>query len=466
MHDKNQDAEHSKKAIEISPEHFARVQRITRMGSWRLYLDTGMIEATAEGCRVYGIAEELFSFSEIKKIPLPEYREMLDRAMENLLQGTAEYDVEFRIKRADDGKMRYIHSVAEFDSEKRIVTGTIHDITRRKEIELALSDKEARYRSLFDNSVSGLVYVDTDGRILEINRKMLQLLGSPSIEETKKLNMLTFPLLIKVGFSADLEKVIKTGKSLSNSTNYVSKWDTTHFLEYDIIPIKDEDVLHGIMVKIEDITLKKQAETRIESLLKEKDIILREVHHRIKNNMNSMEGLLKLQIENSPDDNVRKELKDAVARLSSMRILYEKLYQSEDFMGTSSEEYLSKLIDDIAGVFPESENITIIKHIEDFMMPPEITFALGIIINEILTNALKYAFNVEGGNKVILVSANKKDNSVNIMVRDNGAGFPEPGEKPQRGFGLQLIRMLAEQIGGKAEFQNDGGAVVSIKFDI
>lgn len=453
--------------IEISNEHFARVQNLVHLGSWKLDLETRTVEGTKEARKIYGVSSEQLSLSFLQSIALSGNREILDLEMNNLIAGNSEYNIEYQIKRVSDGEIRTIHSMAEYDPVGNSVTGTFQDITERKKIEYALADSERRYRTLFDNSVSGILYMGLDGSIIEINRKMLEFLGSPSQEETKRINMLTFPLLVQVGFSADLAAVLKDRKSVSNSANYESKWGKTLYLEYDLTPIESGNSFIGVMGKIEDITERKHAEARIEALLKEKDIILREVHHRIKNNMSSIESLFRLQVDNSDNFEVKTELKDAISRLSSMRVLYEKLYQSDDFMETSSKAYLTRLIDDIAEVFPESENITIEKQFEDFMIPSKITFSLGIIINELLTNSLKYAFTKDDENKLIFVSAKKTGTTVSIIVRDNGvgyAGFDNPAESS--GFGLQLVRMLSEQIGGSTDFYNDDGAVFTIDFRI
>ena len=455
-----------KAGIHLSNEHYADVQRLVNLGSWKLDINSGVVEATEQAKRIFGVEKEHLSLEFVQSRALPEYRLMLDSALEKLINEKAPYNVEYAIRRYSDDEIRHLVSIAEYDQESSIVTGSIQDITDRKNIEKALSESEQRYRSLFDNSVSGIVYCDSAGRILEANRTMLQMLGSPSLEETKKINMLEYPMLVKVGFSADFRKAVDTGTNIVGSAYYTSKWGTNHYFEYTLTLLKDDQLTLGVMGKIEDMTERKQAEERIESLLREKDLILREVHHRIKNNMTSIESLLKLQINATDDSCTRESLQEAVGRLSSMSVLYEKLYQSKDFMQTSSVAYLSKLIEDIAAVFPGNSDIKISTDIDEFMLPSDITFSLGIIINELITNSLKYAFANCSEEKSITVSAKEADGEVWIVVRDNGCGFDIPGQSSGGGFGLQLVRMLTEQIGGAATFSNDCGTVFSITFRI
>ena len=460
------EASGSESFLSSNPGYFDRIQQIGKIGLWKYDLETGKMLGTPEAAGIYGLEFSSVSLEKIRSIALPEFRESLKKEMRGLIKGTSDYDIEFRIRREDNGEIRTIHSIAEFDVSERQITGIIQDITERVQMESALAESEKRFRSLFENSVSGIIFVASDGSILEINKRMLTMLGSPSISETKKINMLTFPLLVEVGFSDDLRKAIETGESVFNSTNYKSKWGVTIYLEYYLTPISSGGRLIGVMGKLEDITARKTAEMKVEALLNEKDLMVREVHHRIKNNMASMEGLLRLQIDNTDNPEVKTGLKEAVSRLGSMRILYEKLYQSGDFMETETGPYLSRLIDEIISVFPEGDEVVIEKNIDNFAVPTDKIFVLGIIMNELLTNCMKYAFNDKTDDKRIFISAVKSGKCVSIKIHDNGPGYPEADPLSSGGFGLRLIKMLSEQIGGNALFKNEDGAVFTLNFDV
>ena len=453
--------------LEQSEEHFRIIQKLAQLGSWRIDLDSGTIVVSKEASRIYGVEHKKYSLEYTKSTALSEYRPMLDEAMKNLIENDAEYDVEFQIKRVRDGVIRDIHSVAEYDKTKRIVTGMIHDITTSKNAERSLQESEERYRSLFDNSVSGIIFADHKGRIIEVNTKMLELLGSPSMEATKKINVLTFPLLVEAGFAADFQKVLETSSVVRGSTRYVSKWGTEHYLEYALNPVKTGEKVIKIIGKVEDITHRKKAEEKVVSLLAEKDTLLKEIYHRLKNNMASIESLLKIQLENSDDPCVIAPLQDAAGRLSSMRVLYDKLYMSADSIHTSIEDYLTTLIDEIFEVFPGSRNIKIVKNIQNFFIPSDKIFPLGLIMNELLTNAFKYAFTDEEKEGLLEISVVLSEGNVRLTVRDNGSGYDfSNGAGKTTGFGLQLIRMLAKQIGGTVDFENDNGAECLINFKI
>jgi PAS domain S-box-containing protein len=206
-----------------------------------------------------------------------------------------------------------------------------------------------------------------------------------------------------------------------------------------------------------NITERKLAEESIQKLLAEKELLLREVHHRIKNNMNSIIGLLTIHSEKLDNPEAIAALQSAKSRVLSMLVLYDKLYRSQEFRTVSTSGYLASLVDEIIAIFPNKASVQIVKEIDEFILDTKKLFPLGILINELLTNAMKHAF--EGRDSgVIFVSASMADRATRIIIRDNGKGLPESFEaaKPA-GFGLQLVNMLARQIRATVQIENVGG---------
>jgi len=215
----------------------------------------------------------------------------------------------------------------------------------------------------------------------------------------------------------------------------------------------------------QDITERKKAEEKIESLLNEKDLLLKEIHHRIKNNMNTIGSLLSLQAQTFKDPLAIEALEDAKTRVRSMAILYDKLYRSADFSELSVKDYVPTLVDEIISNFPNSNMVKVEKRIDDFMMDAKRLQPLGIIINELLTNIMKYAFKGrESG--LITVSATNTDGHVAISVQDNGTGLPESVSiENSTGFGLQLIHALTRQLEGSLQIERENGTRFAIEFE-
>jgi two-component sensor histidine kinase len=146
--------------------------------------------------------------------------------------------------------------------------------------------------------------------------------------------------------------------------------------------------VNGVLTLISDITEYKQSEEKIRSLLLEKEILLKEIHHRIKNNMFVLRSLLSMQSESLDVPEAVRALKDAISRIESMEVLYDKLYLTENYQDVSIKDYLTQLVHEIIAIFPENKSIQIEMKIDDFIIGTKIIFPLGIMINELLTNAI------------------------------------------------------------------------------
>lgn len=221
-----------------------------------------------------------------------------------------------------------------------------------------------------------------------------------------------------------------------------------------------------ILLAIEDITARKEAERTIEALLEGKNLILKEVHHRIKNSMNTIVGLLGLQAAMLEDPVAIEALKDTESRVSSMMVLYDKLYRSVDYTELSIKEYLPSLIEEILANFPNRRMVKVEGKIEDFVVAGKKLQSIGIIITELLTNIMKYAF-VDRESGSISVSASLNDAVATIMVKDDGRGIPESiSFENSTGFGLILVRTLTEQIGGTIRLDRREGTVFDLRFKV
>jgi PAS domain S-box-containing protein len=216
----------------------------------------------------------------------------------------------------------------------------------------------------------------------------------------------------------------------------------------------------------QDITERKLAEEKIKALLDEKDLILKEVHHRIKNNMNVIFSLLQLQAESLKDTAAINALQDSASRVRSMMVLYDRLYRMEYVKKISVTEYVPALVDEIISNFPINKPVLIEKKIDEFTLNADRLQPLGIIINELLTNILKYAFTEKDSGK-ITVSATVKNGSAVFVIHDDGIGIPESiSFEKSTGFGLQLVRLLTMELRGTIRIERGIGTSVILEFGL
>ncbi|MBN2283762.1 MAG: hypothetical protein JXO48_07720 [Deltaproteobacteria bacterium] len=236
----------------------------------------------------------------------------------------------------------------------------------------------------------------------------------------------------------------------------------------DVGPFLKEErqLLKAIAERLGHIIERKRGEEEVRKLLSEKELLLREVHHRIKNNMSTVMGMLSLQADALNDPSCASSLADARSRIQSMMVLYDRLYRSSDFRAISTEEYIASLIDEIVGNFPNHRSVRIEKRIDDRVLDAKTLSPVGIILNELLTNAMKHAFagREEG---LIGVTFSFRDGHAILDIYDDGVGIPEDFDiKASTGFGMQLVDMLTEQLGGTLRVERRQGTRFIIEFDV
>ncbi len=217
----------------------------------------------------------------------------------------------------------------------------------------------------------------------------------------------------------------------------------------------------------QDITEHKIAEEKIKSSLKEKEMLLQEIHHRVKNNLQVISSLLRLQSRFIKDQNSIDIFKETQNRVRSIAILHEKLYQSDNLAKIKIDEYVKILAEDLMYFYElEESNINMILDIDDVSLNIETAIPCGLLINEMVANSLKYAFpNQKNGEIKIELHSNNED-QFNLTVGDNGVGIPEEidPEKAET-FGMQLIKYLTKQLKGTIELDNNNGTKYQLKFN-
>ena len=217
-----------------------------------------------------------------------------------------------------------------------------------------------------------------------------------------------------------------------------------------------------------EIIERKQAEEQIKASLKEKETLLHEIHHRVKNNMQVISSLLKLQSNNIKDNQIKAVLKESQSRVYALSAVHETLHGSENLSDIELESYLSKITSSIFQTYSTShDKVTLNTDIEKIPVGINQASPLGLIINELISNSLKYAFPDDRKGE-ITVSMKKQDEELEFIVRDNGVGMLDGFDwKNSNSLGLKLVRTLAEnQLDGSIDMESNNGTKFTIKFNI
>ncbi len=214
-----------------------------------------------------------------------------------------------------------------------------------------------------------------------------------------------------------------------------------------------------------EVELRKEAESQTKIQLREKEILLRETHHRIKNNFASISSLLTLQSDSVTNPEALSSLEAAIGRVNSMAALYERMLLKDNYRDLSVREYLEPLVDEVVRLLSGTRAIRIEKQIADVKLGTKILFPVGIIVNELLTNSMKYAFTGRDSGTVA-VTFTREGGSAVLVVQDDGIGLPEGFGKGEGRFGFMLVEMLARQLRGSISVDSNHGTRSVVRFRV
>ena len=411
-------------------------------------------------------------------------RDLMKVALPLINKGS--YDGEYRIIR-HDGKLGWIHvrTFPIFDKQGKLyrVAGLAQDITERKQQEMALEKSVSLLRATLEATADGIIVISNDGKIIDFNQKLVQMWHIPSdvlLSQDEK-DLLTF-LLAQV---KNPEQLVKTFYQENFVPSYILKniieLKNGTILEQVCIPHKLGNSIRGRVFSFRDITEIKQTELALLKLneeleirvisrtielqesLTEKEVLLKEIHHRVKNNLQIISSLLKLQSNYINDQKLLYCFKDSYNRVHSLALIHEKLYSTESFASIDTADYLPSLIANLLSAYGRNR-ITLKDTIISIQLDIDTAIPCGLIITELVSNALKYAFPEERqGN--IMVQLDDEGDKICLSVSDNGIGLPANFSIEQsESLGLQLVTNLTQQLDGTLTLDTSNGTAFIITF--
>src|SRR6056297_1354399 len=217
-----------------------------------------------------------------------------------------------------------------------------------------------------------------------------------------------------------------------------------------------------------EISERKQAEEQLRSSLQEKKILLMEIHHRVKNNLNVVASLLNLQSNQIESvEQARKALQLSQSRVHSMALVHEKLYQSSELARIDMNDYISRIVEELVQLYADESRIELDLHIEDIALTITQAVPFGLLLNELVTNSLIHAFPDGRQGKISIRLSSEAERECSLGVCDTGIGFSDTtGMTDRTSLGLQLVEVLSEQLHGVAQLSNDGGACFRLSFPL
>lgn len=338
------------------------------------------------------------------------------------------------------------------------------EINERKEAESKMRLAEQFTRSIIDSSLDMIYATNVDNQVTEFNQSAQNIFGynladsfrikpSDLFADQEEYHKVKAALEIDGEFSGEIKSLTKEGREFPS------------FLSASVL-VNQKGEIVGEMGISRDITEIKQNEQEIKDSLKEKEVLLKEVHHRVKNNMQVISSILNLQTSYVQDDYTIELLRECQNRIKSMAFIHESLYQSKDLSNIHFNSYIENLCTNLHYSYSSSDKeIGLNFDFEEVFLKLDTAIPCGLIVNELISNSLKYAFSELSEGKIDVSIKTIDDGMYRLEVTDNGKGLdPDFKVEESDSLGLQLVITLVDQIDGELEVINQNGLKFIIRF--
>lgn len=347
--------------------------------------------------------------------------------------------------------------------DERELKSVIQIALYKHDSEKKIKESEARYRSIV-NTLDGYVFiVDENHKLVFQNDQLDTLLGSAPSKGRPEMRC--YELLFERNKPCvhcqmeNVQKGIVTKTEIRDEMR--GRW---FYLVNTPVHTAGGKILNQHLLM--DITERKVREEAIFTMLSEKEILLREVHHRVKNNLQLILSLIRLQEAKSGDQQVKKNLKSFANRIASMALIHENLYSCENLSRVPFRSYVAKLVSHLMQACGASrEGIRTNIDVDDILLQVDTAIPCGMIINELVTNSIKHAFG-DRPNGNIYIGMHRNENKYRLNVKDDGIGLAPGKELFFNGsMGMQIINALSMQLGSKPEFYSGAGTEFRLELE-
>jgi len=345
-----------------------------------------------------------------------------------------------------------------------MVLSAIVDISDRKRL-------EERFRQVVESAPNAMVMVNQDGVVEMVNAQAERVFGYARAELLGRPVDMLVPERFRHGHPGMRRSFLAEPRSRPMGEGrdlYALKKDGSEFpVEIGLNPIETDQ---GTMVlsAIVDISDRKQKEEHIIQALKEKEVLLGEIHHRVKNNMQIVHSLLELQSSRTSDPVVIGMLRDGQSRIYSMALIHQTLYQSKDFARVDFDSFLKSLVSNLTTSYGvEPNRVVVSTDASGVVLPISIAVPCGLVVNELISNALKHAFPRGQSGEVIVTLRKVPNEQVVLCVSDNGVGISDDLDIAQTAtLGLQLVWLLADQLGAEVTIQRSNPTRLELRLPL
>ncbi|MCB8945726.1 MAG: PAS domain S-box protein [Ardenticatenaceae bacterium] len=455
-----------------SEELLNATNQIARTGGWELDLQTDELYWTDTIKEIHEVpADYVPRLEEGIHFYAPEHRAIISQAVAEAIQGQA-YDLELQIITATQKRLWVRAIGVPIFEEGQVIRlrGVFQDIHQQKLVDEALRQSEERLRVIIHNAPLGIVVVGLDGRFQQVNSAMCQTVG---YTEAELLTMSVADITHEPDIAASYQ-LIRAASRGEISGFEIEK----RYVRQDGSLIMA--VMHGAVMRdangrivaligmLLDITERKESEAQVLASLREKEVLLKEIHHRVKNNLQVISSLLDLQANYVNDQQVYNMLQDSRSRVRSMALVHEQLYQAVDLARIDFTDYIERLVGFLFRSYGQQVGRIDLKlDIETVLLSVETAVPLGLIINELVSNAYKHAFGDGRSGQITIKLASHENQTATLIIQDNGIGLPPTLDiQNSPSLGLTIVNTLVSQLGGQLNHSQQNGTCFELSFPI
>jgi len=454
--------------LEKAEQRVNQAQAIAKLGSWELDLRTNRLYWSDEIYRIFEIDPQQFgaSYEALLSLVHPDDRGQLDAVYRESVATRKPYFFRHRLLMAD-GRVKWVEERGETtygeDATPLVTTGTVQDITDQVRLEQQRRATEERYTRLYHSMADAYVQIDDDGRIVDTNQAFQQLLGyDGEVLRSVSYESITAPESIEHERRIIAREVRERGFSDVYEKAYIRSDGSIVPVESRMFLLRGADgTPRQMWALVRDVSQRKAAQRQLEAAIEQKELLLKEVYHRVKNNLQVVTSLLNLQARSVADAHTRRLLQDSADRVQSMALVHEQLYRSPDLARIDLANYLQRLGAYLMSVHrPISSRVPVRVQAEGgITLDLERTVPCGLIVNELVSNAYKHAYagGTDEGRILVEVRARGDGDKLTLAVINDGSGLPSDFD-PARAtsLGLRLVMTLAAQLDGELLWRREG----------
>jgi PAS domain S-box-containing protein len=429
-------------------------------------MEGNIFEANRVACERVGYSQQEVISMNLRDFDVQDYSRMFPEWIKKLQsRGSLIFDSVHRRKYGEEVPIEVSSKIISYRGAPAIIS-IIRDISERRKAERSLRESEKKYRMIGELIPFGVWMSDERGNFTYLSGSFLDLLGITLEQSTNNGWIRSLPTEDRDRTRADWNQCVQTGCFWDYEYRIIDREGQEHFILSRGAPMHDDagNVVSWVGIHI-DITERRREHNRLETSLREKEVIIKEVHHRVKNNMQVISGFLLLQSNYIDDPASIEKLNECQRRVRTMALVHEKLYQSDSLEFINTNDYIRSLIADLKDSYLLDTSVDISVNIEQVNINLDTAIPIGLIINELVTNALKHAFGDRPGGKVTVDLHLGTDHWFTLIVQDDGAGLPPDFDsRTMESLGMQLVHILTRQLGGEINVSGNNGARFEIRF--